>query len=1353
MGNQLSAPPSQVVALDTYFNELPDYEYLRTLRSTRFLKTAEVLIKNQKYVVKVMPRYDGTDYTNEQEAIITLKTRLKANMHTLTYTEVQARPTFGLLLRPYFFTNLYDRLTTRPLMTPVEKSWIIYQLLQGLAGAHKEGCCHGDIKVDNVLLTSWAWAYWTDFAPFKPVQMPANNPAAFSFFFDTTGRRTCLIAPERFYDSTEATDNELFQDGSLTPAMDMFSFGCLVYEFYTEGMPLFTLADLLAYREGKYQLQHKLDKLSNPDVAALVFKLVCLDPQERLSAPEAMAEFKSSLFPDVFYTTLHDEIHRITKAKTADARVMQLRIQYDILKGLVQSERDAKALACLLGTVVMANVRHLQMTLAKLNALDMLADVSADVDDVYKIDRLVPHLVYMCNKTHVATVRAASVKILTSVLSSVKQVRKPDPALLVLFVLPSLQAFVRPNCPLICRCAYATCLPFLATCGQRMIELAQDQASDSTYSSDIARLKSIIQTEHLNPIVMDHSADVKQAFLTSRLDLLCSFFGPQKTTEVLLSHMMTFLNDKNSWRLRACFFQGAVHVANYVKGQSTVEFIMPLIEKGLSDCEEFVVYHALKALLQLVDLNLLLPVSKRQLVESIFPLSLHPNVWIRQAAVGLISSIGSSLPAYDLHCTWLPQLKPYLRYSITGLSELSVLAVALHPALPRRLYEYIVQANNQDLIFDTLAQTQDGTRDQLSETHLDCFNTLTREGLASYHLKCVLRLEQHLRKTQVERRRLQELLRPGDAQLAPTVSPYRPESNDAVAFVDLLAAQEVPTTPMRSKPMYYKIDFGSTPKAASRGRRAFHPLTTEMSIAKVDGTSVYRCDHDHLMLKKRLMTSAQAVDASYESATPSPQSKRNAAKSDKKASEPAIRSWAPQGVLVANLSEHRARVSHLVSTRNNKFFMSASVDGIIKQWDLNKLTSQVGTNTSVHTLPKQGGPIADLITSSIDDTFVFASGNSLDRLDLEKQQPLFHVNREHAITSLAALPQSWMSWQELLLCADLSNTIEAYDSRIKQGTVLSLHVPEAHGAIESMATSEDGCWFLSSTSRGCITCWDVRFCKPAASWIASENSCLNQLHLYSSPLTDQYQAKPLPKVLAATSDYQWGVWEMSLTLRTRFELLAPTSIDGSATLPLEPKQKQQAAIPPPRTAQQFHAEIIRRELRASEGGKAIDISQAWHDLASDQRTAFYESEHQDYLRYKAAVDDALNKLPTTTSVLDTIKPRSVACNIPGSPFAFIGDPASQITALDLEHPEKSYVVSSPNDQESIFSASYENRLLVVRQATASSSSMDGKPNRSKTGPISPGAAHRTGVTALTVMAGVGYNLLSADAEGVVKVWQ
>lgn len=36
--------------------------------------------------------------------------------------------------------------------------------------------CHGDIKAENVLLTSWGWTFLADFAPYKPVHLPADNP-------------------------------------------------------------------------------------------------------------------------------------------------------------------------------------------------------------------------------------------------------------------------------------------------------------------------------------------------------------------------------------------------------------------------------------------------------------------------------------------------------------------------------------------------------------------------------------------------------------------------------------------------------------------------------------------------------------------------------------------------------------------------------------------------------------------------------------------------------------------------------------------------------------------------------------------------------------------------------------------------------------------------------------------------------------------------------------------------------------------------------------------------------------------------------------------------------------------------
>ena len=107
-----------------------------------------------------------------------------------------------------------------PRPPPPLQRWIAYQLLLALAQCHDRGVCHGDIKAENVALTSWDWAFLVDFAPYKPTLLPADNPADFSFFFDTTGRRKCCLAPERFYDpATARMTHQQAADAPLTPAM------------------------------------------------------------------------------------------------------------------------------------------------------------------------------------------------------------------------------------------------------------------------------------------------------------------------------------------------------------------------------------------------------------------------------------------------------------------------------------------------------------------------------------------------------------------------------------------------------------------------------------------------------------------------------------------------------------------------------------------------------------------------------------------------------------------------------------------------------------------------------------------------------------------------------------------------------------------------------------------------------------------------------------------------------------------------------------------------------------------------------------------------------------------------------
>ena len=54
--------------------------------------------------------------------------------------------------------------------------WIAYQLLHALAFIDEKGLVHGDLKCENVLVTSWNWVYLADFASYKPTRLPADNP-------------------------------------------------------------------------------------------------------------------------------------------------------------------------------------------------------------------------------------------------------------------------------------------------------------------------------------------------------------------------------------------------------------------------------------------------------------------------------------------------------------------------------------------------------------------------------------------------------------------------------------------------------------------------------------------------------------------------------------------------------------------------------------------------------------------------------------------------------------------------------------------------------------------------------------------------------------------------------------------------------------------------------------------------------------------------------------------------------------------------------------------------------------------------------------------------------------------------
>jgi phosphoinositide-3-kinase regulatory subunit 4 len=274
MGNQLTAlTPAQILPLESYFSELPDYGKPTSLGSTRFMKVARSKYSDgTEVVVKIFPKIDSSVQLQQYEKRLhDIQVRVHGVPNVLPYQSCWESDKAAYLVRQHIHYNLYDRISTRPYLNNIEKKWIVFQLLKALEECHSKKICHGDLKTENVLLTGWDWVLLSDFASFKPTLLPADNPADFTFFFDTSRRRTCYLAPERFVHEANSTGNfdtlyRIKHYTPMTPEMDIFSLGCVTAELFLDGQHIFDLSQLLDYCHKDYKPEHILKNISDKHV-------------------------------------------------------------------------------------------------------------------------------------------------------------------------------------------------------------------------------------------------------------------------------------------------------------------------------------------------------------------------------------------------------------------------------------------------------------------------------------------------------------------------------------------------------------------------------------------------------------------------------------------------------------------------------------------------------------------------------------------------------------------------------------------------------------------------------------------------------------------------------------------------------------------------------------------------------------------------------------------------------------------------------------------------------------------------------------------------------------------------------
>ncbi|XP_063233284.1 phosphoinositide 3-kinase regulatory subunit 4 isoform X2 [Bacillus rossius redtenbacheri] len=1041
----------------------------------------------------------------------------------------------------------------------MEKRWIAFQILYALHQCHKVGICHGDIKLENIMITSWNWVLLTDFASFKPTYLPEDNPADFSYFFDTSRRRTCYIAPERFIKtlSSELSSQlilpeEALKKGDLTPGMDIFSAGCALMELFNEGHPPFDFSQLLAYRNGEYNVSKQLDRLEEPGIRELVRSMMQKDPSCRKSAELYLDEQRGRMFPEYFYSFMQSYMTIFSAGiiLSPDEKIARLKkdIGY-IIKILISGEAELDDGSCeksvledqekktedaddsgaeglvIITSLVTSCIRGLRHCNSKFHCLDILLELAGHVSDETILDRILPYIFHFVHDPF-PRVRVRAVHTLTKCLALVKNVPCSDANIFPEYVLPNLTPIAKDEVVIV-RATYAENIAQLATTALRFLEQCQLQGGSPQpgYETELQTLQEIIQ-QMVSTLLTDAQNVVKQTLMENGITKLCVFFGKQKANDVLLSHMITFLNDKDDKQLRGSFFDCIVGVAAYV-GWHSSPILMPLLQQGLTDTEEFVMMKAISAMTALTELGLLSKSDLYDLLEDTTCFLVHPNLWVRQAIVGFVSAVARVLNLVDVQCRVMATLQPYLEHPLIQANKEVLLLSALSAPVPRVVYASAVRCAEAELLLQVLrdrqrcrAEVRAGHVPQYTEPPASLrslFRRLASEGMTDAVEDQLLAMSRHLLKIQkhnsndnkndgrkpdgvIELAMLSKRVSCHEVQLQPlninkaepsaavlarrSHRPRRSLAPDAHAPAMNEEWQHMFGTSEPQSPAARLSDTGSLspPGGSMVGDTHFSPQRNADMDHGAHERSYIQCRVApcHLELRKLIQRKQELYGAAV----------KGREWAEQAAWQPSLppQGWRLRGALVAHLHEHRGAVTRLVAVPDTPLFASSSADGCVRIWDCGKMEGRNIANRSRQTYSRQAGPLVGLTACEGGQSLASAShGGAVFVLRIEANSNKMSVINSRQLDIQedgCAVDINYFDSgsQSVLVYATMYGSVVGWDLR-SPGTAWKLDNYLKHGMTTSFCVNSRQNWLALGTSSGYHVCWDLRFQLPTTTFV------------------------------------------------------------------------------------------------------------------------------------------------------------------------------------------------------------------------------------------------------------------------------
>ena len=1160
MGNQLAATaPSQILTVESYLSDASSFTFDENLGSTRFMKVARAKYEEGYVVVKVFALPEQpVDLDMYKSEVETNKWKLKHASNCIPFQQTIVTDRAALLIRQYAKHNLYDRISTRPFYNNIEKKWIAFQLLCALNQTAKLSIFHGDIKSENILITSWNWLLLTDFASYKPMYLPHDNPADFNYFFDTSRRRTCYIAPERFTDQpstanvTSGKGRTAERSSSAAQAMDIFSAGCVIAELFTEGSVLFDLSQLLAYRERKFYPDSCLEKIDDPHIRSLVKHMIQLNPVDRFTAEQYLTDWKKLAFPDQFYSHLKYYFGKFCEPPLLSPDQVVTTLHSDIQKysGYLIHKDGADSLV-LIASLLLSCVRKLKYVNCKLKALQLIVEYSKHLGPEVILERFVPYLIGFVHDP-VSRVKAHALRSLATCLTFINQVPRGEANIFTEYILPGIESCVLDPSVSV-RQAFAENLAVFAESAKSFLDGSQVNSGTAvatlaservSYDSMLQPLVSKIHTK-VQTLMSHPDANVRQSLLEFSVARLCLFFGRQKANDVVLTHMITFLNDKQEWQLRASFFTSLVRIAAFIGWQSS-HILKTLIQQGLSDSQEFVVAQALTAVACLVELGLLQKQYVCELLRDNISFLVHPCEWIRLKTVSFLCACASAFDLIDTHCYVLPILKPFLKFQVLQLDQQRLLLNALKPRIRYSIYDLVYNAADSKAVFDGLKKRRE-ERNASKKTvgvegenvsNIKMSTTLKKLLLKEMSLndeEMLLEFETFIARQQRNfistsntassewqnediadegvihvtslgegfTRRHADLITEADvsggAKSAQKKQTNRKKHAQAGQNHDLnddwktMFGTDGSKTQSVSGSIASKKTNPNMPISMSQLESAAKPAA-QLSAEQKQVAIQYRCSSCKRELKDLVHHKRDLYKIDVAQRELEEQADNN--------SLVTATDWQPKGHLVAHMREHRGPIHRIAVSPSNNYFVTVSSDRSVRLWEGLKLEGKAVVNRSKASLHTFSSPVK-CVTFCDDETMVCAADDgticsiSVELMATkagEKPEAMpgpssaivstfpLNITNHGRITDLKSIVNS-----QLVAFTTSHGTLMALDMRTNK-TAWKLKHNLSHGLPTTFCLDPRQHWLCLGTARGTHVCWDLRFQLPITDFTHPANA-------------------------------------------------------------------------------------------------------------------------------------------------------------------------------------------------------------------------------------------------------------------------